>query len=638
MPETIPFPAKTSGDPTPFPLARNPWLYPLLAAFLLAVLFGTRLLNDADMGFHLKSGQWIVQNHSLPTPDPFTYTRPGQEYLDMEWLYQIFLYLGFKWGGYSLLSLAHTALALFAFYLLWIRLRAAGASYEIALFTLVAGLLASESRFRVRPEVLTWVFLGLDLWILELRRNRRRDLLFLLPLLQLFWVNTEGLFFIGPVLMGISVLSSRLGPSGPDPKLLKYSVWSLVACLDNPYLLKGTLLPFSFLSTLGSSEIFKYTVQEFQPPWTFPQLPGTPVPSYLLAYKGFSIFLFLLLLATARRRKIHEWLTVLLFFSLSVLAVRNIPLFMIACAPLAVAAWGDLPWSWVRKFQQAFLSKTFMAFALTLFLAGFSARLATNAHYVSNRLSDRFGLGLDRDSLPVRACGFLSENHLDGKILNDLDDGDWLDWLGPQKTFMDGRLDVMGRDFFTQYVQSQAPGGLETLLAQYRPDIVFFNPLLVPQWALALRDQPDWRLVYLDSVNAVYLRKGYAPQIPPLDFKKLLGQSGVSPSILSEAPSLLQMPPPSPWANFGKDFIKPAEYSNGLLNLGIYSSYVGSPQASELFFLEAIRRCQGRYPDFYYNLGLLYASQGRREEAILCMRRVLRERPEDLMARRILGM
>jgi len=75
-----------------------------------------------------------------------------------------------------------------------------------------------------------------------------------------------------------------------------------------------------------------------------------------------------------------------------------------------------------------------------------------------------------------------------------------------------------------------------------------------------------------------------------------------------------------------------------LLNLGIFSSYVGNSRASELFFLEAIRQTHGRYPDFYYDLGLLYANTNRREEAILCMERVLREKPQDPIARQILGL
>jgi hypothetical protein len=622
--------------PLRIPLS-NPWSYVLAASFLLAALFGVRLVNDSDLGFHLRTGQWIIQNHHFPSQDAFTYTVPGHEYLDMEWLYQVVIYLAWKLGSYSLLSVLHISLALLALLLLWGRLREGGTSPGITVLLFLLAVLSSEPRFRVRPEILTWVFLALDLWILDSRINRRRDLLFLLPLIQLLWVNTEGIFFLGPVVMAFYLFSGWFHSRKLDPKLLKVSAASVVLCLANPYFLRGALFPLDFLSTLGASDLFHQTVQEFQPPWSYAPPPWAPTPSYLWVYKVFCFFLLFLLAATAKQRKAHEWLLALFFFSLSAVAVRNIPLFMMACVPLAAASWRDLKWDRLPKLPNKFLSNPLVPWVLILFLLGFSARVVTNAHYVANRLTDRFGLGLDQEAQPVKASQFLLDNHLDGRIVNDLDDGDWLDWLVPQRTFIDGRLEAMGRDFRTQYVRSQAPGGLAGLLSQYQPDILFFNPLVVPQWAVDLRGMPDWRLVYLDSSNAVYLRKGYGGSIPAFDYGKLLDQNGISPSLSSQAPSLLKLEPPA-WGEFWGDFFLPVVYPNNLLNLGIACNDTGNSQASEFFFLEAIRRTQGRFPDFYYDLGLLYAYTNRREEAVLCMERVLKERPRDPVARQILGL
>ncbi len=632
-------PASLPPDPIkkiPRPLFLSSWFYPLILSFVLVVLFGARLVNDSDLGFHLRTGQWIYQNHRLPAQDAFTYTASSREYLDMEWLYQGAVYLIWRLGDYALLSISHTLLALAAFGLLWFRLRETGASPWSGVLLFLTAVLACEPRFRVRPEILTWVFLSLDLWILESRLQRKRDLLYLLPVIQLFWVNTEGLFFLGPAVIAIYLIASFSSSPKADPKLIRYGVLSAAACLANPYLIRGALFPFSLLSTLSSSNIFKYTVQEFQPPWSFTPSPWTPAPSFLWAYKFFCFFLIFFLLGTSKNRKIHEWLIAVFFFLISAMAVRNIPLFLIACAPLAAAAWKDWKGPRLQKFQETLLFKPWTSVILVLFLLVFSAGIVTNAHYVSNRLTDRFGWGLDAHSQPVQACRFLTENHLDGKILNDLDDGDWIEWLTPQKTFIDGRLELMGRDFLTQYFQAQAPGGLAPLLGQYQPDILFFNPLLVPQWSTLLQNRPDWRLVYMDSLNAIYLKRGYGDQIPGLDFGKLLEANGISPTLINQAPLLLQAgPPPNPgWI----DLIRPVTYPNDLLNLGIFSSYVGQPQASELFFLEAIRLSHGRYTDFYYDLGLVFANANLRDAAALCMKRVLREKPWDPVARQIAGM
>ncbi|HTC19406.1 MAG TPA: hypothetical protein VK859_01065, partial [bacterium] len=496
----------------------------------------------------------------------------------------------------------------------------------------VIAVLACEARIRVRPEVLSWVLLSLTLWILELRFNGKKDLLFLLPLIQWVWVNTEGLFFVGWVVMGFYSLSALSASAKADKKLLKYFVLSLALCLLNPHFVRGFLFPLSFLNTLGSSEAFKFAAKEFQPPWSIQDSFSRIPDPYLLAYKMFSLFLLVLLAANFRRRKLHEWLLAGFFLGLSAIAVRNIPLFMIACLPLAALCWKDLRWSWLQKFEDRFIARPFCAGALTLFLLGFSLRVITNAHYVSNRLSDRFGLGLDIETLPVRACEFLVQNHLDGKIINTLDAGDWLDWKGPQKTFMDGRLDVMGEELLGEYSASLGEPGPGPFIEKYKPDIVFFNPLYALPWMVHLNKRPDWRLVYLDECTAVYLRQGYADPIPGLDYDRLLEERGLSKAIAAQASSLISMSPPPVWTCLWDDFYKPSTYSNGLLNLGIFTTYTNHPEVAETCLLEGIQRTQGRYFDYDYNLGCLYCYGRRYSEALICMKRVLQDQPQNPVA------
>jgi hypothetical protein len=57
-----------------------------------------------------------------------------------------------------------------------------------------------SSRFFVRPEIITLVCLAACLWVLgRAEINPRR--LWLLASVQIFWVNVQGLFCIGPFLL-----------------------------------------------------------------------------------------------------------------------------------------------------------------------------------------------------------------------------------------------------------------------------------------------------------------------------------------------------------------------------------------------------------------------------------------------------
>ncbi len=599
------------------------------------VLFSFRLITDADLGFHLKGGQWILENHRFMTRDVYTYTRSGTDYVDIHWFYEVLLYLVYRMGGYGFLLLFNTGLIAAAFFITFKRLRLSGAPLWMCVFLLTATLFACEIRFQVKPEILSWVLLGLTLWVLEERANHQRDALFLLPILQLVWVNVEGLFPLGLVLMGFYILSSYCHGAQPDKKLFLFSGLAVVACLANPHFIQGAVFPFQLLSIIGTSNIFKQTIAEFQPSWFMPFSSALMPEVGLIFYRVFSFFLLLLLLATFRHRKIHEFLIAGSFFYLSGTSFRNIPLFMIATLPLAAICWKDLPWDRFQKTQKILFNKPIFAWGFAFLLLGMSLRIITNAYYISDRRLDRFGWGLDQEYLPVRAAEFLVQNQLDGKILNQIDAGGWLDWKGPQKVFIDGRTaDVMGEDLYKEDMASFAPGGLKPLIEKYGFDIIFFNPISARQWIFELRKMQDWRLVYLDESVAIYLRNHYAPQIPLLNENQLLPERGIVFSS-EEDLTLLEKPSPAVWKNFFEGFYRPAIFPRGLLSMALFNYHLENFRIAEPLFLECIRRSRGQYDDFYFEAGLMYFFAKKYDYSRICLTRVLEDDPRNSQAQRV---
>ena len=605
----------------------DPWFYPFLAFFLLAVLLGLRLLFDYDLGFHLRGGQWILQNLAFPSTEPFTYTVPNHEYLDIHWLFQIILYCLYRLGGYSVISLVNVGLIVFLLFLTYQRLRLTHSPPWLRLLLLTAVLFTTENRFRARPEIWSWILMCLTLWVLELRALRKKDLLFLLPVFQLAWANAEGLFPLGWFLMGLYWFSDFVHNRKSDNKLLGCSLAAVAACLVNPYFFRGWCFPFTLLAELGTSTVFKKNIDEFQPTWAalFP-------PDHLtLIYELFFVLLLFFFLSTFRRRKIHEFFLAVVFFYLSLIAVRNVSLFMIACVPLAAYGWKDLKWNWLSSLQRAFLSKPLAAWAFALILLGLGLRVVTGTYYIQDRRPEHFGLGLDEGTQPVQACRFLSQNNLDGRILNQLGLGSWLDWQGPPgKTFIDGRLEAMGSEFFSEYMASFSPGGLKSLVEKYRPDILIMKTIAPMQWVLGLQKMPEWRLVYLDGVAAVFLRKGFGDGIPNLDYDRLFSENGISKTLVQEASAVIQQPASTAWKSFWEGFVKPVPYPFACYNMGFFlTATTGRPETAEPFFLEAIRRTSGKYHEFYYYLAGIYYSTQRKDEEAICMRQIAGDDPKQ---------
>src|SRR5882757_5250071 len=71
------------------------WIMPSVADLIfvasLCVLVFTplsvRLLGDAGIGWHIRTGQQILATHAVPHVDPFSSTMAGKPWFAWEWLY-----------------------------------------------------------------------------------------------------------------------------------------------------------------------------------------------------------------------------------------------------------------------------------------------------------------------------------------------------------------------------------------------------------------------------------------------------------------------------------------------------------------------------------------------------------------------
>jgi hypothetical protein len=122
----------------------------------------------------------------------------------------------------------------------------------------------------IRPETLTLLYLAIDLAIL-VRWERFPALAVLLPVVQVAWVNSQGLFVLGPILLTFALVDALLRPGSLAPGRRRW--WRIagvatlltgLACLVNPYGLTGALYPLELARTMGNP-IFARTIAELTP-------------------------------------------------------------------------------------------------------------------------------------------------------------------------------------------------------------------------------------------------------------------------------------------------------------------------------------------------------------------------------------
>jgi tetratricopeptide (TPR) repeat protein len=255
-----------------------------------AGLLACQELFDADTWWHLRAGQWILSNRRLPYLDPFSFGSSDRPWIDLAWIFQVFLALSYqagRVGGMILLAAAACSATLLIVLCATVR---GPRSWLMALIWLPALLLLS-TRVQPRPEVFSLLLTATYLAILD-GCDRRPGWVWVLLPVQLLWVNMHGLFVLGPVLLAAYVAD---GGKRRWRRLAPAFAAVLAACLVNPYGLRGALFPLELLPKITAwGGPYKAYIGEFHDPRSYMQNDAIAVATRNLFCRT-EFFLFLLI-------------------------------------------------------------------------------------------------------------------------------------------------------------------------------------------------------------------------------------------------------------------------------------------------------------------------------------------------------
>jgi tetratricopeptide (TPR) repeat protein len=251
----------------------------LVVLFLgLAFLLGAFPLKDADIYWHLRTGQLIRETGQVPRVDIFTYTREGAPWIDLHWLFQICVSWLHDHGGVVALNVAKCVVTCLAVLVLVMSRRREWPLWVMLLAWLPA-LLVLGGRMYVRPETLSLLYLSVFLAVL-CRWDRLPWLVVLLPVIQMAWVNSHGLFVLGPIVLTFALMDAFCAVAiawirGNATLLARGRWWRIVgagslatfaACLINPYGLRGAVFPIELAGTM-TNKVFSEGIAEL---WSIP--------------------------------------------------------------------------------------------------------------------------------------------------------------------------------------------------------------------------------------------------------------------------------------------------------------------------------------------------------------------------------
>lgn len=476
------------------------------------------LLADGDTGWHIRTGEWILNNGQVPKVDLYSFTKGGQPWFAWEWLMDVIYAVLHGWFGLKgLLILSALAISGFGTVLFRHMVWRGACPPAVLLVTLLA-IGASSIHFLARPHVVTLLFLTVSMWVIDADRRAPSPLIWGLVPLTVFWVNLHGGFLALIAILGLLVAGTAV------ETLLVESAsreWSRV----RRYTLLAALCSIATLVNPYGIRLHQHVVQYMQSDWIKNKIQEFLAPAFRSEDMAqFEVLLFLGAMTSLwllSRREVTPALWILFWGHSALTSMRHVPLYMIVAAPYVAMGLTELWNQWIvpapRKSVRAILadlSRDCAPACRRTSIWAFAAMAALIAF-------DEPVIRWPRDFPDLKFPAKMVQRHADvltsGRLLT-MDQ--WADYLiyhlyPKQRVFVDGRSDFFGAEFGEDYLGML--GGRwnwEELLEKHRLDTV----LAPVEWPLAsfLKRHPGWVLIEDDKQGLLFVRKKRSTDSAPV--------------------------------------------------------------------------------------------------------------------------
>ncbi len=490
--------------------------YIFLACLLAANSFG---YLDPDFGWHLRVGEEIAANWSVPDKQLYMWSLGDSSWVDHEWLSNLLTFGLWSIGGYAAVTVFFIILPLLGILILnsyvfknYLTKTREQVTFAILEFVALFGCLP---HFGVRMQEFSFVliillFISIDSY----RRTKKTSIaLWVIPLLY-FWACLHGSFLIG-IATAIGWLGYELftRDKGNKIKLSIIIACAIAATFITPYGLKL----YSFLGDYGTNRYYLSHIEEWRSPYShqirYDQILFTLVSVSLLL--GAWIF-------SKKRLPLWQFAIVAALLIATTRSVRHFPLFAVASllfvAPLALRPLLE---------HSKPLRSTYVRYSLLACLVLASCGLLARTNYTNEPLRSYC------DTFPCGAVQFLKQHpeYTKLKLFNDYGWGGYLIAALPeQKVFIDGRLPqypFAGQTMLEEYSDFFKTDNSGKKLSEYGIELVLFKTKEKPfepdfferhflgktsserknPFIEYIKNSKDWERLYSDDTATLYILK-----------------------------------------------------------------------------------------------------------------------------------
>lgn len=476
----------------------------ILLVLTLSIAEG--MLGDGDTGYHIRTGEFILDAGQVPRFDIYSFITPPLKWTAHEWLSEVVMAVIYRASGLTGIVVFFAMLLATTHWLLFSVLRTKSDDLLLCTIVTVIATLTASSHWLARPHLFSLPLLLIWHHLLDrFQYNDDEPRLIYLPILMLLWVNLHGGFILGIVMLTIYISANLLyGVSETPANSLRYfhkakalgftALLTILACVANPV---GTDI-FWFPFRVTSDRFIMDYVIEFMSPNFHESLP----------FKYMFIAVIAALAVGRTRLNLIEAALLTLVSYMALYSVRHVAVFAIIVAPMLLRISSGILASLPKRLSQFYQTRRTVFADIDAQLSGKLWPAIAVSLVLGLALIGALRVSFNDKIFPVAAVDFLKREKLSGNMFNNDEFGDYLIFSAwPQyKVFTDGRSDMYGEKHGSPYLKvAGVQPGWKEILRRYDVSWVFFQTHSA--LTAALLDQPDWQPIYSDKVATIFVRK-----------------------------------------------------------------------------------------------------------------------------------
>lgn len=459
------------------------------------------MLNDGDTGYHIKAGEYILENISIPKYDIFSYHSPPPKWIAHEWLSEVVMAYIHSLSGLTGVVLFFSFLIAFSYYLLFKILKRYDINILFVVIILLLVIASSQIHWLARPHIFSMIIFIIWYYMLDEFQYRNINHLLLMPFIMILWVNLHGGFISGFLLLGIYLVGNLVSfivnkkdeAKGRVIYLTVIIVLCLVTACINPYFYEILSFPFK----LTSNKFIMDNVNEFLS-------PNFHEPMF------FTVLLFILITVLSfskSRLNTIEFMLVIFFMYMSLYSIRYVPLFSVIVAPIIAKYFQKIFDEGTGRIKDFLNIRAERISKIDSSARGYLFLLLTVCAVILVFIKGGLDYKFDKKSKPVDAVNFLKMEWISGNMFNNDEFGDYIIYAAwPEyKVFFDGRSDMYGTERMKEYFKiARIEPGIDDVLEKYKISWIIYNSgSSLSQYLL---QRKDWKLIYSDRVADIFVK------------------------------------------------------------------------------------------------------------------------------------